>query len=184
MSPARLVTAFDAWADARFEPWRGRPWADRLAGVVSQLGDHGLVWFLVLVARWRRPGPRRSAALRAVVVTGAVTPLVNSLLKRAVDRARPPEPGRLPGLRRPTSASFPSGHALAAWCAADLLAEGDHWAPAYYGLALSVSLSRIHVRHHHASDVVAGSALGLLLGRTARRLVPVGRFFGAQGTGA
>jgi undecaprenyl-diphosphatase len=166
--------------DARFEPWRGRPWADGLAAVISVLGDRGLVWFLVLVSRWRRPGRSRASALRAVVVTGAVAPACNSLLKRAVGRARPERLGEVPGLRRPTTASFPSGHALAAWCAADLLAEGDRWGPAYYALAAGVSLSRVHVRHHHATDVVAGSVLGLGIGRSARTLVPLRRLLVAS----
>jgi undecaprenyl-diphosphatase len=104
-----------------------------------------------------------------------VVPACNSLLKRAVGRARPEAPGDLVGLRLPTTASFPSGHSLAAWCAADLLAEEDRWAPAYYGLAAAVSVSRIHVRHHHATDVVGGAALGLAIGRSARTLFPLRR---------
>lgn len=141
------------------------------------------MWFLVLVARWRRPGVRRTSAARAVVVTGAVVPLCNAVLKRAFRRARPERPAPVPGLRRPTSASFPSGHSLAAWCAADLLADGDHWGPAYYALAAAVSISRLQVRHHHATDVVAGSALGLVIGRTARRLFPLRRSPSGAGFG-
>jgi membrane-associated phospholipid phosphatase len=177
------VAAFDRWVDAGLEPWRGRPWADGLATTVSVLGDRGLVWFLVLVARWRRPGRRRSSALRAVLVTGAVVPACNGALKRAFGRARPEHLAPVPGLRQPTSASFPSGHSLAAWCAADLLAEGDRWGPAYYALAAAVSLSRLQVRHHHATDVVAGSALGLAIGRTSRRLFPLRWFQGRPGIG-
>lgn len=170
---ARAVERFDTWADALVEPFRGRRWADSTAAAASALGDHGLVWFLVLVARSRRPGRRRRVALRAVVLTGAVVPAVNAGLKSLVGRARP-EPGQpVPGVRLPRTASFPSGHALAAWCAATLLAEDDPAAAAYYALAGAVSLSRVHVRHHHASDVVAGSVLGLALGRLGRRLVPV-----------
>lgn len=172
---ARAVERFDAWADGRVEPWRGRRWADTAAAAASALGDHGLVWFLVLVSRSRRPGRRRRAALRAVVFTGAVVPAVNAGLKSLVGRARP-DPGQpVVGIRPPRTASFPSGHALAAWCAATLLAEDDPAAAAYYALAGAVSVSRVHVRHHHATDVVAGSLLGLALGRIGRRLVPLGR---------
>lgn len=141
------------------------------------------MWFLVLVVRWRRPGRRRTSALRAVIVTGAVAPACNALLKRTFARARPEQLAPVPGLREPTSASFPSGHSLAAWCAADLLAEGDRWGPAYYALAAAVSISRLQVRHHHATDVVAGSALGLALGRTSRHLIPLRRFPGGSGVG-
>jgi len=168
-----VVDRFDTAVDATVAPLRGRPLLDALAAVSSALGDRGLVWFLMALARRGRPGPRRARALRAVAFTGALTPAVNQALKRAVRRARPPRPAVPPlAVRIPRSASFPSGHALAAWCAATLLAEGDGAAPLYYAMAAAVSYSRVHVRLHHASDVVAGSALGAGLGLVGRRLVP------------
>jgi len=174
--PAPLISAvsrFDDWVDARVEPLRRRPGLDQLAASVSFLGDHGLVWFLVLVARLGRPGPRRRSAARAVLFTGTVVPVVNSALKSLVDRSRPADPTAMAGLRRPTSASFPSGHSLAAWCAATLLAEDDPWAPLYYVTAAAVSWSRIQLRHHHATDVVSGSILGCVLGAVGRQLDPL-----------
>jgi undecaprenyl-diphosphatase len=171
----RALEGFDEWVDQKMEPCRGRPIPDAAAALFSTLGDHGLVWFLVLVSRSRRPGHRRRVALRAVAFTGAVVPVVNASLKALVGRGRPALLEPVPGVRAPRTASFPSGHTLAAWCAASLLADGDRAAPGYYALAAAVSLSRVHVRHHHASDVVAGSLLGLGLGRLGRRLVPLHR---------
>ena len=52
--------------------------------------------------------------------------------------------------------SFPSGHATAAFCAATLLGGGVGW----YTLAAAVAATRVYVRLHHASDVVAGAAFG------------------------
>jgi membrane-associated phospholipid phosphatase len=37
-----------------------------------------------------------------------------------------------------------------------------------------VAASRVHVKIHHASDVIGGIALGIALGELARHLVPVG----------
>jgi undecaprenyl-diphosphatase len=54
-----------------------------------------------------------------------------------------------------------------------LLRDGDPWWPLYYAIAVVVASSRIHVKIHHASDVVAGSAIGAALGELARRLLPV-----------
>ena len=164
------VSDFDDWVDTRVEPLRRRPGLDRLAAMASFLGDHGLVWFLVLVARIRRPGLRRRSAVRAVLFTGLVVPVVNGALKSLVDRSRPAEPAEMAGLRPPSSASFPSGHSLAAWCAATMLAEDDSRAAVYYATAAAVSWSRIHLRHHHATDVVGGSVLGCALGAVGRRI--------------
>jgi len=169
-----FVESFDRIVDGAFEPSRGQWLPDALSSAASALGDHGLIWFLLAVARARKPGRPRRVALRALVFTGAVAPLVNSALKRAVGRVRPQRrPGRSVPVRIPRTASFPSGHALAAWCAATLLAEGDPLAPTYYGMAAAISLSRVHVRLHHATDVVAGSVLGVLLGRAGRALLPI-----------
>jgi membrane-associated phospholipid phosphatase len=174
------VGGFDDAVDSAFDRWRGRAGADAFAYGASAVGDHGLLWFLIAMARARRPGRHRAVALWALVFSGAVTPMVNSAVKAAVGRLRPePRHDDPPPARVPTSTSFPSGHSLAAWCAAGLLADGDPLAPAYYLAAAGVSVSRIHLRQHHATDVLAGAALGLALGRIGRRL---GRRFTRRST--
>ena len=60
-----------------------------------------------------------------------------------------------------------------AFCAAGLLSEDDRLRPLYYGLAVVVASSRVHVRIHHASDVLAGAAIGVLFARIGRRLAPL-----------
>jgi undecaprenyl-diphosphatase len=167
------VDAFDDRVDAMVGRWRGRPVADGLAFGASALGDHGLVWFLIAVARGRRPGRRRTVAVWAIVFSGAITPAVNAAVKAVVGRGRPdPREDDPPAVRVPRSTSFPSGHALAAWCAATLLADDDPLAAGYYLIASAVSLSRVHLRQHHTTDVLAGAALGIALGRLGRRMAP------------
>jgi undecaprenyl-diphosphatase len=170
----RGIEAFDRAVDRSMARWRGNRLADAAAYAVSTLGDHGLIWFLIGVIRGRHPGTRRAASVRAVAFTGLVVPGLNAALKSAVGRVRPEShsPHVLP-VRVPRTASFPSGHSLAAWCSATLLAEGDPWAPGYYLVAGAISTSRVHVRLHHATDVVAGSLLGLALGWMGRRLLPL-----------
>ncbi|MHB8262378.1 MAG: phosphatase PAP2 family protein [Acidimicrobiales bacterium] len=73
-------------------------------------------------------------------------------------------------VRTPGSPSFPSGHTLTAWCAATVLAAGDPLGPAYYLLAAAISYSRIHLRHHYATDVIGGMAMGIALGHIGRRV--------------
>jgi undecaprenyl-diphosphatase len=165
-----VVDRFDDRIDDVVGRWRGRPVADALSYGASALGDHGLLWFLIGVVRGRRPGRGRTVAMKAIGWSGTVTPVVNAVVKAAVGRGRPePREDDPRSVRTPRSASFPSGHALAGWCAATMLADGDPLGPAYYLAAGAVSVSRIHLRQHHASDVVAGAALGWALGRIGRR---------------
>jgi undecaprenyl-diphosphatase len=84
-------------------------------------------------------------------------------------RVRPPEhftnTDPLPyGMRRPITSSFPSGHAATAFMCAVVLSRGNRAAPFYFSLAALVAFSRVYTRMHHTSDVVAGAALGLVLG--------------------
>jgi undecaprenyl-diphosphatase len=76
-------------------------------------------------------------------------------------------------MHRPRTSAFPSGHATAAFTAATLLAQGNSAGPFYFGLAALVASSRVYTRMHHASDVLAGAALGFVFGRVARRLLPM-----------
>ena len=75
-------------------------------------------------------------------------------------------------LRRPRTSSFPSGHASAAMTAAGLLAQNDPLWPLYYAIGAVVASSRVYVKIHHPSDVVAGALVGIVLARVARKVWP------------
>jgi membrane-associated phospholipid phosphatase len=166
---ADVVESFDDHVDSFLAPLRGHLLPDALASTLSFLGDHGAIWLVLCLARARRPGPHRVVALRALLFTGSVAPSLNAALKVTVGRVRPRQrSGSRALVRIPRTASFPSGHALAAWCAATLLAEDDPLAPAYFGLAAAISLSRVHVRLHHATDALGGAVIGTALGAAGR----------------
>ncbi len=171
------MRSFDERADAFVAGWRGNAVADRVFYTASALGDFGLVWVVFALLRALRGGSRNErAAVRAIVATGVESFTVNVLLKSLFRRSRPVEqPDHPLPLRQPLSSSFPSGHATAAFCGATLLSEGDPLAPVYFAAAAVVAASRVHVRIHHASDVVGGVAIGLALGQLAKRLVPLRR---------
>lgn len=170
----RRIGAFDAAVDRAFDRLRGNAFADRLFYTASELGDFGLIWMILAAARGLRSERDWHAAVRAAATLGAESVLVNAGIKSLVRRRRPPwDVPRPLRLRRPRSSSFPSGHATSAFCAAVVLGEGDPLWPAYLALAAVVAASRVHVKAHHASDVVAGIPLGLALGFAARRLFPL-----------
>ena len=76
-------------------------------------------------------------------------------------------------MREPTSTSFPSGHTLAAFCAATVMSQRNDRAgnALLFTSASLVGLSRLHLRAHHASDVLGGAAIGTVLGLIGRRLL-------------
>jgi undecaprenyl-diphosphatase len=171
------VAAFDAWVDeALDELLRGRRAVDRIMYGASAVGDHGAIWLLLAAAqavrhrdgRWQRPLLRAGLGLLAESI------LVNGPIKIIFRRTRPQPVGPRPmHLRIPRTSSFPSGHASAAFFGAALLRDDDSSWPLYYAIAVVVALSRVHVRIHHASDVVGGAVVGAVLGEMTRRLVPL-----------
>jgi membrane-associated phospholipid phosphatase len=174
--PPRLTHAIarsDTAIDTRVDRFRGHPHVDRLMYAASELGDFSLIWHLVNSTRAMGPDRRLEHAVRIAAALGVESALVNGPVKSLFRRHRPAwEQERPLRLRRPRTSSFPSGHASAAMMAATLLAEDDPLAPLYYVLAAVVASSRVYVKIHHPSDVVAGALLGLALGQVAKRVWP------------
>ena len=121
---------------------------------------------LAAIFAWRRWW--RGAILLLVAVAGAG--VLDTALKSAFKR---PRPAPFFDYALPSSFSFPSGHALLAFCfftaTAALLAprlrspvlRGLVWAVAALTIA-AIGFSRIYLGVHYPSDVLAGYAAGLL----------------------
>ncbi len=90
---------------------------------------------------------------RSLVYTGVTV----TALKMGVQRTRPDGGGW----------SFPSGHTAAAFAVAPVLAHrfGRLAAIPAYVLAVGTGLGRMEDRKHYLSDVIAGAAIGLTVGR-------------------
>jgi membrane-associated phospholipid phosphatase len=97
------------------------------------------------------------------MATGALVNLgYTSLLKVTVRRERPDHSD---------NQSFPSGHASNAFTLAEVARSHYGWkvgVPAY-ALASTIAYSRLVQNKHYLSDVLAGSTLGFIVGRTAVR---------------
>ncbi|CAN5682851.1 N/A [soil metagenome] len=174
-----LPTWIDRFDDTVDRAWgkafRGRPKVDRLFYLASDLGDFSLIWQFIGTAQGVRSDQDADASIRLGVVMLAESLLVNQGIKRLVNRPRPqPVDPRPMELRTPLTSSFPSGHASSAFTAAGILSEHDPaLRPLFYGVAIVVATSRIHVQIHHASDVIAGAALGVVFAKVATRAWPL-----------
>lgn len=169
------VTAFDSAVDRRLDRIRGHKTVDRVMYGASELGDWSLIWHLIGAGQALLPGRDPMTAVRLSAILGAESLLVNVGIKSLFRRARPVwnlEDARPHRLRNPKTSSFPSGHASSAFTAAGVLSQSDPLWPLYYAVAAVVASSRVYVKIHHASDVVAGAALGVGLAAVARRVWP------------
>ena len=180
---AARVRAIDRAVDAAVSRAH-HPVLDDVFYPLSSAADHSLLWLATAGVREALGKARPGTAVRLAAVLGVESAITNVALKSLFGRIRPAlDPaltGPLPwGLRRPMTSAFPSGHATAGFTTAVFLSRSDP-GPPWYLIAGLVAGSRVYVRLHHASDVVAGSALGLAFGLAARRFAPAappsGRF--------
>jgi membrane-associated phospholipid phosphatase len=119
-------------------------------------GGSGLAGYVV-GRIWNKP--RLTAASGDLIEAQLLAVALTQGLKFAIGRTRPDGEAR----------SFPSGHASASFATASTLQRhfGRRAAIPAYAIAAYTSVSRLQANSHYASDVIAGAALGIAIGRTA-----------------
>lgn len=123
----------------------------------SKLGEHGAIWIAIGLAGAAADATRRDlwlGAMRRVLLAYGV----NQAIKVVVRRPRPA--GKLAATH--SELSFPSAHATTSFCAARMYAR---LGLPLHPLAVALAASRLILKVHHPSDVVAGAALGTVLAR-------------------
>ncbi|HWN98894.1 MAG TPA: phosphatase PAP2 family protein [Blastocatellia bacterium] len=138
----------------------------RVSNDLSKLGSGyaaaGVSGAFYLVGRITDNPRARETGLLAgeALIDGAI---VSTVIKAISQRPRPhSDSGR--GDFLDGGNSFPSGHSMAVWAVATVIAleyRKHRWVPVTaYGIAALVSVSRFTGSHHFLSDVLVGSAIG------------------------
>jgi undecaprenyl-diphosphatase len=153
---------------------------------LGTVGRLGLVWAAVAVIVGAATGRGLRGTILLAVVTWLAAFAADSAsfgVKDLVHRTRPfvAHPQIHP-LYVVHSTSFPAGHAATAFAGATLLSYvAPRAAPALIALALLIGFSRVYVGVHYPSDVLAGAAIGVLVGLVAIALfVAVRRRFAGR----
>lgn len=156
---------------------------------LGRAADNSKIWLFtaaVLAGVDGRFG--RRAALRGLLALGIASAMANGPVKQLARRRRPPA-GNLarwtPGLKAPSTTSFPSGHSASAFAFATGAAlELPVAAAPLAGLAALVSYSRLHAGMHYPLDILVGTAIGVGAGLGTRRFWPVAPHDGAETSAA
>ena len=157
-----LDAALRAWATTHHAPW-----ADVLMAALSDVGRGGLIWLVIgATAAVRRP-PLRPLLWQVCLAILLAHVTIDLALKPLIARSRPfvvIHDARV-AVARPSTYSFPSGHAASAAAGAFVTTlmlprvRALLWA-----LAALIALSRIYVGVHYPLDVVFGALVGLAVG--------------------
>jgi len=144
------------------------PWLDDAARIVTKLGLIAIVGSAVLLGTALLIKHRHRARAAALILGAALAWISVWIVKSLVDRPRPPEP-----LVHTSGQSYPSAHAAnsVGWLALALAltvaipTRGRQITAITAGALLTVlvGLSRIYLRAHYASDVLAGEALAVAM---------------------
>jgi membrane-associated phospholipid phosphatase len=132
------------------------------------------IWLLLL---WFRISRRRRHVLAGLVALILVAVVVNPL-KLTVARARPYAVLKAQRIGQPSQRfthflSFPSGDTATVFACGTAILPAFGWPARVLLLAVAAGVGalRVAVRAHYPSDVLAGAAIGILLGWLAIRLI-------------
>lgn len=132
---------------------------------VTWLGEAAL-WMILLLGYLVVGKEKKIAAVLLITLLFGVT--VNENLKDIVQRPRP-NGVMIGNYLTNHNYSFPSGHVQTAFTIATVLTVFLAWRYNIitYLLAVAVGFSRIYLGVHYLTDVIAGAAVGILLGELA-----------------
>ncbi len=170
MSVFPLVRDFIESRDHRLmnsvHSWRAPHWV-RLWMICATRGGDGWLWYLLAVVVALFGGPERYVAIGSSFLAAGVGIAFFLWAKRLTGRRRPChiKPHCWSTLLPPDQFSFPSGHTITAFAIlTPLLVFYPQFTVEFTFAALSIAASRIILGMHFLSDVLAGAAIGTLLG--------------------
>lgn len=144
------------------------PPLDAIMAFITACGDHGLIWIIAGILLLFSPKTRRWGI--TLLVTLVLTWVICEFgIKELVARPRPfvVDPTHELVIEAPSGYSLPSGHTLASFLSATVLAFSPvarGWKVTAWVMAVLIAFSRLYLFVHFPTDVLAGALIGTLAG--------------------
>ncbi|HEY8803561.1 MAG TPA: phosphatase PAP2 family protein, partial [Clostridium sp.] len=137
---------------------------DIIMPAVTVTGNLGIIWFLIAIALVLDK-PYRVIG-ESVILTLIVGTIVGEgIVKHIVKRVRPCNKQDNVNMLslNPISYSFPSGHTLSSFAAAEMLSMYfTQYRLVFMSIAILIAVSRLYLYVHYPTDVIAGFIMGVL----------------------
>ncbi len=160
----KRIDKFDDYILFIIEKYVHNRYLDFIMPIVTFTGNLGIIWFLIAIGLILDK-PYRAIG-NSVILTLIIGTIVGEgIVKHIVKRVRPcNKQDNINGLSlKPISYSFPSGHTLSSFAAAEMLSlYFTQYRLVFMSIAFLIALSRLYLYVHYPTDVIAGFILGLL----------------------
>jgi undecaprenyl-diphosphatase len=148
---------------------------DSLAWALAMVTTGGWIWLIGALVAYLMRIPRSWQAFERLLPSVVITTWLIEYPIKTFFRRRRPFVRIVQALvigKKPGSWSFPSGHTASSFASAWILSSvWPRGAPAMFGLAGMVGVSRIYLGAHYPGDVASGAMCGMLLAELTRRAV-------------
>ncbi len=133
-------------------------------------GGAQITWliFCGLLYLWGDQKAKRTAFV--ILVALVIGYFFSEAIKLLIARPRPGDILNIGFFMEETGYSFPSGHSIASFSAFSILGIKYGYIYIFIFLALMVAISRIYLGVHYPSDVLVGSALGIIFALIVLRM--------------
>jgi len=160
----KRIDKFDNYILLIIKKYVHNKYLDIIMPIVTFTGNLGVVWVVIAVALIIDK-PYRVIG-KSIILTLIIGTIVGEgIVKHIVRRVRPcnKQAGISPINLNPISYSFPSGHTLSSFAAAEMLSMYfTQYRLIFMLMAFLIALSRLYLYVHYPTDVIAGFIIGVL----------------------
>ncbi|OAA90292.1 phosphatase PAP2 family protein [Clostridium ljungdahlii] len=160
----RKIDMFDNYILFSIKKYVQNKYLDMLMPIVTNMGNLGIVWIIIAIILILDKPYRIIGSV--VILTLIVSTIAGEgIVKHIVRRTRPCNQQNSLNMliSKPISYSFPSGHTLSSFAAAEVLSMYfTEYKLIFIGIAFLIALSRMYLYVHYPTDVIAGVILGIL----------------------
>jgi undecaprenyl-diphosphatase len=136
---------------------------DKFMPIITSFGNLGIIWVAIaIILLFDKQDKTIGGVVILALIIGSL--IGEGMIKHIVRRIRPCNKQNNIALliSKPISYSFPSGHTLSSFAAAEVLSMYfTNYKMIFITIAFLIALSRIYLYVHYPTDVIAGILIGI-----------------------